>query len=311
MDKSHDDWYGPLCGFRYVRLCFQHNTVNNQLYHGAHYAKFLYEKHRKVYDSVLKQEGVTGRSATKGDIYINRLPKELTTSMWAADEFVNYMEQRDKSKPFFVFVGFPDPHHPFTPSYDYAKEYLDGVGRIVGYLKENRLYDDTIVIFTTDHGDFLGDYGCLYKLTAPLNCLVHTPLIIKPEKGRGLPKEFNDCVANYDVFPTLLKMAGAKSSCYVQGKDIFSENYRCVPYIACYNLDPQDLAFAVVDGKYKYTLYPNTGEEELYNVKTDPSEMQNLAGEDNFSELKRKMKETLLLKHASYDTRRYGAHAIW
>lgn len=144
----------------------------------------------------------------------------------------------------------------------------DGVGRIVGYLKENRLYDDTIVIFTTDHGDFLGDYGCLYKLTAPLNCLVHTPLIIKPEKGRGLPKEFNDCVANYDVFPTLLKMAGAKSLCYVQGK------------------------------------------EELYNVKTDPSEMQNLAGEDNFSELKRKMKETLLLKHSSYDTRRYGAHAI-
>lgn len=362
LDKSHDDWYGPLCGFRHVRLCSQHNTINNQLYHGGHYAKFLYEKHRDVYDALLKKEGVTGRSETKGDIYINRLPKELTTSMWVADEFVDYMEQRDKNKPFFAFVGFPDPHHPFTPSYDYAKNYLDadvqggkrlsedqyakksthvrsfidansqtekdivlaqrytlamekniddGVGRIVGYLKENRLYDDTILIFTTDHGDFLGDYGCLYKHTAPLNCLVHTPLIIKPNKGRSLPKEFKNCVANYDVFPTLLEMTGVKSSCYLQGQDIFSENYRCVPYIACYNLDPQDLALAVVDGEYKYTFYPNTGEEELYNVKADPSEMQNLVFEEGFSELKRKMKEMLLLKHASYDTRRYGAHAIW
>ena len=85
----------------------------------------------------------------------------------------------------------------------------DGVGRILGKLDQLGLREDTIVVFTSDHGDFMGEHGMAVKGGIFYDCLVRVPLIIS-WPGGGLPQNVVDSsmVNTIDILPTLLQLQG-------------------------------------------------------------------------------------------------------
>lgn len=349
-----EGWNGPLLGFQHVRLIQSHGEYNCALYEGGHYAKWLYENHRDIYDAV-------NCGPKPGNCYASKMPSEFSNSQYIADEFISFLDARDKEQPFFTFLGFPDPHIPFTPPFDVAKLYEDApvpggdylteeqlskkatvkrdliekerkddeyikdaqrktlameknvdvaFGRVLKALKERGLYDNTIVIFTSDHGDFMGDYGLVSKQVASHNCLIHTPFIMKAAAGEELPKEFSSPIANYDVLPTVLRMLDVKVPKHVQGTDIFDGTEK-TPFIACHRLDSRENSFGIVCGDYHYVYYPLVGEEELYDRIRDPKEKENLIGKEEFESVRKDCKLRLLEAHAKYDERHFGAVSIW
>lgn len=61
-------------------------------------------------------------------IYLSELPARLHNSMWLADEVCEFLEQKQAKgdeEPNFIFVGYPDPHHPFTPPKEIADDFLE------------------------------------------------------------------------------------------------------------------------------------------------------------------------------------------
>lgn len=85
----------------------------------------------------------------------------------------------------------------------------DGVGRILDKLDELGLCEDTIVVFTSDHGDFMGEHGMAVKGGVFYDCLTRVPLIISWPDG-GLPQNVVDSsmVNTIDILPTLLQLQG-------------------------------------------------------------------------------------------------------
>ena len=118
---------------------------------------------------------------------------------------------KNLSKPFFLFAHYVDPHSPYEPSYDAEIEKIDHeLGRIVEKLKELALYENTLVVFTSDHGESLGDHsspaGHGWFLYAEQ---VQVPLIMK-FPGNRYARFVDQVVRHIDIMPTILDFAGVK-----------------------------------------------------------------------------------------------------
>jgi len=147
------------------------------------------------------------------------------------------------------------------------------VGKIIKSLKDNHLYDDTIIIFTSDHGDFVGDYGMIGKeyFYEPS---IHVPLIVRDSDTKTTKNTYNSIVSTTDIHATLKHLAG-----YHHAE---TEDSKVLPSLGGFEDTERKIfgaietGFMVRDNTYKYTQYFN-GLIELYNIKEDPHEQQNLA----------------------------------
>ena len=151
------------------------------------------------------------------------------------------------------------------------------IGDIVKALKDKGLYDNTIIIFTSDHGINFGENGvagkvCLYEpsVTAPL--IIKAPLVTPNSK-------ISDRIYLQDIAPTLFDLLELKTS---QPTDFESlkplilntGEARASIYLAMF-----DDQRAIISEDKKLIIYPKTGHLELYDLKTDPWEIQNLINE--------------------------------
>jgi arylsulfatase A-like enzyme len=194
-------------------------------------------------------------------------PKEDSQTFWITDRAIDFLRQRDKQKPFFLFVSYLDPHspsqlcEPYWSMYDagdmpspripesvrkarpeavrndargggrhliddeamaraltaayYAKVTMvdDNVGRLLEQVESMGLSDDTIVVFTADHGNMLGDHGRWFK-GVMYEGSSRIPLLIRAPRGGKLAADLNrgrvieEMVENIDVMPTLMEMIG-------------------------------------------------------------------------------------------------------
>jgi arylsulfatase A-like enzyme len=183
-------------------------------------------------------------------------------------------------------------------------------GRILDTLKETGQLENTIVIFTSDHGELLGDHGLLFKGCRFFEALVHVPLIISWPKKWQKNCVSNALVESIDIAPTILQAAGLEIPYFVQGKPLnallegTSEIHHHKESVLCEYNDAMGQgttankhkgshATMVFDGEYKSVVY--CGEEigEIYNLKNDPGEFDNLWNKDNIQDLKIK----ILQKH--------------
>lgn len=181
----------------------------------------------------------------------------------------------------------------------------EAVGRIIDKLKAEGLYDDSIIVFTSDHGDFLGDFGYLKKSNNAANCLLNVPFILKPQKGLEVPSVKDTPMSNIDVLPTLCRMLDIDVPGYIQGNNIFEmdkETYMTFSY-GCLAVKG-DTNLTVYDQHYRYTYYPLTNEEELYDHRVDIKEVNNLAmsNEEEHKAICNKMKLAALEIHAKNGT---------
>jgi arylsulfatase A-like enzyme len=105
--------------------------------------------------------------------------------------------QKAPHRPFFFWLHLYDPHSPYDPPEPFRTQYrshpYDGeiayadheLGRLIAWLKQNRLYDHTAIVVLSDHGESLGDHGEKEHGFFVYNSTVHIPLIVKPPAGSG------------------------------------------------------------------------------------------------------------------------------
>ena len=185
----------------------------------------------------------------------------------------------------------------------------DGVGEILKALKETGQLDNTIIVFTSDNGYFYGEHGLsverrlAYEESIRMPLLVRYPRIIKAGTVR------NEFALNIDLAPTLLSIAGVPVPANVQGHSLVpllkrqSVKWRDAVLIEYYSdrVFPRIVQMgykAVRNGRWKYIHYLElTGMDELYDLKTDPYEMNNLinhpGSEQARDEMKREMERLL------------------
>jgi choline-sulfatase len=179
----------------------------------------------------------------------------------------------------------------------------DQVGRIVQAIEERGLRDTTRVLFTSDHGDLLGDHGLPYKGAWHYDACVRVPLIAW---GPGIRSGVCDApVETMDLYPTVLDLAGAKDSPATEGRSLMPwmrgerpARWRSEAYSESYatydNVEQRNWARTVRTSDYRYTLYAAGGGEMLFDLRADPDEQRNLAGDPAYASVRHELRGRLL-----------------
>ena len=183
----------------------------------------------------------------------------------------------------------------------------DQVGRILESLEETGQREQTVILFTSDHGEMLGDHGLIQKGCRFYEGLVRVPLIVSWPGHFESGLKSDALVELLDKAPTLLEFAGLKVPDRMQGRSLLpilqgevSENHhrdfvRCEYYDA---IDMPDGTFATMyrDRSHKLVVYHGHQHGELYDLEADPREFENLWDEPSSQGLK------LDLMKRSYDS---------
>ena len=256
------------------------------------------------------------------------------------DFALEFLETRDESKPFFLFVSQLEPHHqndrncyegyketvedykdhpiPDDLSFlsgDYKECYPDymsainrldyNVGRLVEKLKEKGLYDDTVIIYTSDHGSHFKTRNPEYKRTCHESA-VHTPLIIRGGDFTGGKKEYR-LTSLIDLPPTLLSIAGIDIPSSYKGFDLknqlHSKEERDCVFI---QISESQCGRAIRTQEYKYAVRsagltgyahhssPVYFEDYLYDLSNDIIEKHNLIKDKSYKKIREKLKAMLI-----------------
>lgn len=150
------------------------------------------------------------------------------------------------------------------------------VGRIVAELEAQKLLDDTLILFTADHGDFSGEHGFFHKNLGMYECINRIPFIAAgPGLSAGLVRD--ELVQQVDIFPTACEVAGVPVPASVQGMSLMP---------LCRAGSPEwkrTAAFAEEEGRmcvrtarYRMVFDPVGNANELYDHSSDPWELKNL-----------------------------------
>jgi arylsulfatase A-like enzyme len=169
----------------------------------------------------------------------------------------------------------------------------DWVGRIVEVLREQGLYDNTVIIYTSDHGEMLGDHGliykqCFYEQSVKVPFIVHAPSLFAPRR-------IETPIESIDYFETLCDLAGAAPAEGVQGKSLMPLLEGAAGYAHREAVFSENWFGRMVRaGEYKMVYYPGKPYGELYNLEEDPEEQVNLWDEADGSLVKQDLKDMIL-----------------
>src|SRR5712672_3819162 len=128
-------------------------------------------------------------------------------------------------RPFFLWLHLYDPHSPYDPPEPYSADYkghlYDGeiayadqeLAKLIAWLKQSKLYDSSVIVATSDHGESLGEHGEDEHGFFVYNATVHVPLIVKPPAGGAiLPQRRQEPVETTAVAASLLQLANVKDA---------------------------------------------------------------------------------------------------
>jgi len=170
----------------------------------------------------------------------------------------------------------------------------DQIGRLTQYLRREGLFDNTLILFTSDHGEMLGDHH-LFRKCWPYEASARVPYIVKPPKPWNLPGgALSNCpVGLQDVMPTFLEAGGASIPQGCTGKSLLpivrgeSDSVRHELHIEdSGTYESIDGYHALIGDRYKYVWYSQRHTEHLFDLENDPNEMNDLAlGEGSDSQL--------------------------
>ena len=148
---------------------------------------------------------------------------------------------------------------------------------LIGTLSEEGLLDETIVLFTSDHGDMLGNHNLWAKPTMH-EWSSRVPMILMPTAAydrTGHHQVDDRLVALRDVMPTLLDLAGIPIPETVEGHSMRSAHRR--DHLYCEHWEDDRAMRMVRAGRYKLIWYPVGNRYQLFDLEADPQEMHDLA----------------------------------
>jgi arylsulfatase A-like enzyme len=145
-----------------------------------------------------------------------------------------------------------------------------------------RVLDDTLIAFTSDHGDMMGDHH-MYRKTYAYEGSARIPLLLRYPSGLELPSGVYEHVAGLqDVMPTVLEVAGVPIPDSVTGTSLLQavrggpwREFLHGEHSPCYSLE--EATHFLTDGRSKYVWFPTTGEEQFFDLALDRQERVDLA----------------------------------
>ena len=293
------------------------------------------------------------------------LPEDCHIDAYVGMKACEYLNGFGAADPFFLWLGFYGPHHPYVPSGRFADMYSPGdvppfrrrredigkkpveyrlycqcrehkyrgfeqaseqtfremkaayygmvsqidsqVGRVLETLRTRGLDRNTIVVLTSDHGEFLGDHGIPAKAPFLLDCMLHVPLLLRLPSCPG--RDVDELVESVDLFPTLARLTGLDVPAWVQGQDLSP----LADGVGHSGFQPREAVYAeMVDKKcvrtreWKYIHYPGKDYGELYDVRADPHELDNL-----FAQRPEKVADMQALYHRVLDATEDTVHPTY
>lgn len=253
---------------------------------------------------------------------------------WVVDESIEFLETRDRTKPFFLMASFVRPHPPFDAPASYYNLYKekeltppaqsdwmnqdltkrDGkvmdsihgcsdetlrqqamagyyscithvdhqIGRFITALENDETYNDSIIIFTSDHGEMLFDHG-LFRKVVPYEGSTNIPLLVHVGKNikKINPHSSDSIVELRDIMPTLLEMANISIPNEVDGislkDEIFNDSKIAREYLHGEHsgiIEQSNQWIATPQDKFIW--FTQTGVEQYFDLLHDPKETKNL-----------------------------------
>ena len=187
----------------------------------------------------------------------------------------------------------------------YVKDYLrcvksvdDGIGRILDYLDESGLAKNTIVIYSSDQGWYLGEHGWYDKRWMYEESL-RTPLLVRWPGTVKAGSRNEEIVSNLDFAETFLDVAGVKVPSDMQGRSIVplfkgeaAKDWRKSFYYHYYEFPGAHSVarhYGVTNGHHKLIHFYQKKEWELFDLKKDPNEMKSVHGDPNYAAVQKEM----------------------
>ncbi len=223
---------------------------------------------------------------------------------------------KNKKERFFFFAHLYDPHTPYDPPSPYREQYSQDLylgeiaytdsqlGRLWNFLKTEDLLKRTLVVFTSDHGESLGQHGEYTHGFFIYQASLQVPLIIVLPQSRLRGRTVSQVVSLVDLMPTVLGLAGLPLPKDVQGRSLLpllqgKADSSAQPLAYSENFYPRfhygwNEIQSVQDNRFKLILSP---QPELYDLKNDPQEAKDLAGREPavVRRLEKRLKELVSL----------------
>ena len=159
----------------------------------------------------------------------------------------------------------------------------DAVGRIRATVKEAEIADRTVQIYTSDHGDHLGEHRLLFKGAEQYDSLTHVPFIWADPKGVSGTRS-SDLAQTHDIGATILEHAGIEAAIGMQGlpmavaggpgRDSAHIQYETQRTQEAFGVRPR--VHSIVHGRWRLSIYLGPCRNELFDLEDDPGEMTNL-----------------------------------
>jgi len=352
------DWTGPYYGFEHVELAIGHGVDNIRR---AHLGQWVRGHHPGAIVGLQRREDspIGSRQCFTADV-----PAEAYSSSWLGTIGPDTLRRLAAGdRPFFLWVSFPDPHHPFCPPrpfdtmYDprevppprlgpealadkpahfrtayHGREGWEGIGPdarldeitspqlaeiiartygMVSLIDENvgklldaldaaHLADSTVVVFTSDHGDLMGDAGLVFKGPFLLEGLINVPMIWRvPGGSRGARSRA--LMNTADVAPTLLELLGVPVPRAMDGLAMAdlartgAAGRRDAAIVEFKSMYRTELNLrTVVTADRKLTYYAGHEFGELYDMTADVPEARNLYDDPAWARQRQALIERLL-----------------
>ena len=190
----------------------------------------------------------------------------------------------------------PVRRREYMQAYHACISFIDAqLGIVFNALKEGGQWNNTIVVFTSDHGYHLGDHFLWGKVTL-FDVGTRVPFIVRVP-GLTKPGTTSEAMVELiDIYPTLAQLTGLTPPDHLQGNSLrplldHPERPGRKKYAYSVVTRGQKLGYAIRNQRWRYSLWPNG--EELYNLTNDPEERHNLAGKPHVEERLQQMREAL------------------
>ncbi len=245
---------------------------------------------------------------TYDDHYIRTYTKIFSSLERIAEDVIKgaleWLEGRES--PWFLWIHCWDPHVPYDPPEPFKTQYKEhpyegevayvdlALGKLLDHMKKNNLFDSTLIIFTGDHGESLGQHGEKTHGFFAYNSSIWIPLIISyPETG---PHRTGHYVSHIDIFPTVCDVLGIEKPSFLQGISL-------LPALKGKKLPERPVYFESLYPYYSRGWAPLEGYifeqkkfiespiPELYDLELDFDELNNLAEQKKIPEFKSQLKK--------------------
>ncbi|MFH1842114.1 MAG: sulfatase [bacterium] len=182
--------------------------------------------------------------------------------------------------------GITDPDYP-RQQYAAGVTHADShVGHVIGHLKQLGLYDDMLILLTSDHGEHLGEHDLYYAHSMPYQEVLHVPLLIKLPGNRFAGTRQEEWVSIMDILPTVLEVANLPVPEGLDGRGLLEQmagrsSRQSSLLVAEHGPDETRYSKTIVDPPWKLVWLRENDQDhrELYNLTRDPGETDNVAAD--------------------------------